>query len=254
MTEQFSGKGENRPVAAPSLLRRMAVYVTNKVIPPDNRHVFWFREPDIAYFRIAKAANSSIRTLLAQSFGISGVEGLHPGRNEFWKYQREVSNLTRVGFGLRADRDATLSFSFVRHPAARLYSCWNNKVIENPVLGGAFVKLGVVRGMDFGDFVERVAATPDGRMDVHAISQTSVLTWRGKLLPEFVGRVENVEEDWNRLRERIYERTGTDTGPLLKRNIRMKVGPEIMDSLPARTRDLIRERYAEDFRLFYSND
>jgi hypothetical protein len=254
MTDRSSVGGENRPVAAPSLLRRMAVYVTNQIVSPESRHVFWFREPDIAYFRIAKAANSSIRILLAQSFGINGVEGLHPGRNEFWKYQRQVSNLTRVGFGLRTDRADTLSFSFVRHPAARLYSCWNNKVIENPVLSGAFEKLGVVRGMDFADFVERVAAAPDGRMDVHAISQTSILTWRGRLLPEFVGRVENVEEDWNILRERIYDRTGTDTGPLLKRNIRMKVGPEIMDTLPARTRDLIRKRYAEDFRLFYAAD
>lgn len=254
MREEFVGKGDRRLTSGPGLRQRLAVYLMNRVVPPETRHVFWFQQPDIAYFRIAKAANSSIRTLLAQSFGVRAEPGIYPGNNEFWMHQPQVSNLTCGAYARRSDRSATLSFSFVRHPAARLYSCWNNKVIDNPVLGRSFQKMGVVRGMDFDDFVARVAVTSDRHIDVHALSQSSVLTWRGSLLPRFVGRVETVERDWESLRTRILEKTGTDTGPLLKRNIRMKVGPEIMDALTPKTRDLIRKRYNDDFRLFYPDD
>lgn len=234
-------------------LKRLAGFIAGRLVPPEHRHVNWLRDPDIAYFRIGKAANSSIRTLLAQSFDLPQPSGLRPAKNQFWIQQPRVSTLTTAAFVLHPGARNTWSFSFVRHPVARLYSCWNNKVVENEELGAQFLRMGITQNMDFDDFAACVAATPDHQADIHVRSQASILTWRGRVVPSFVGRVESVEADWETVRSSVADRTGVDMGALLKRNVRVGAGLEVADTIAPKTQDLIRRRYAEDFRLFYAD-
>ena len=239
---------------SPSALRYYAWHALNYLSPVTHRHVLWLRRPNIAYFRVAKAANSSIRTVLAQAFDIGASDTAIPNQNHFWAGRDGVSNLSTAGYALRPDTRRTWAFSFVRHPVVRLHSCWNNKVIENPELSADFQKMGVTRGMDFEDFVARVGAVPDSHCDIHVVSQSAILSWRGRVLPDFVGKVENAGEDWAHVRSELLDRTGVDTGPLLRRNVRAGTGREILENLPGRVVDAIRTRYAEDFRLFYPDE
>lgn len=236
--------------------RKWARGLYRRINPGFERHVMWLPEAQIGYFRVAKAANSSIRTALALAFDLTSTAGRRPSKDAFWAEQGRdrVWRMRPAAYALHPATRAGWSFTFVRHPVSRLYSCWNNKVVENPVLLPRMVEMGITRGMDFDAFVEVVARTPDAKSEIHLRSQTSIVTWRGRVLPDFVGRVENVEADWNHVRYEIQMRCGIDPGPMRRHNMRGQTGPEIAETLSPETRARIATRYAEDFRLFYPDD
>jgi hypothetical protein len=235
------------------LARRLMWTAYNRINPGAERHVIWLPGPRIGYFRVAKAANTSIRTALAQAFGLTSDKGHTPGKDAFWAEQgrRRVTRMRTASFAMRPGRHGGWSFSFVRHPVARLYSCWENKVVANPVLLPGMAQMGIVPDMAFDAFVAVVARTPDAKSEIHLRSQASILTWRGRVVPDFVGRVESAEADWAHVRGEMQASCGIDPGPMPRRNMRGQSAPEIAGRLTPDTLDLIKRRYAEDFRLFY---
>lgn len=220
-----------------------------------DHHLIWLPQQKLGYFRIPKAANSSIRFQLAKTFQLTGKKGLQPNQDKFWAQQDEMQavNLTHEEFFERTDRDDAWLFTFVRHPVTRLYSCWNNKIIENTTLARAFKKMGVELGMDFPSFVQKVYDAPDEKADIHVRSQASILTREGRLLPHFVGRVECMEADWDHVRFETSIR-GVGLGPLRHVNARQKDGFDPTEIIPAPTLKLIRERFEQDFKLFYPRE
>lgn len=244
----------DRPV--PSLPRQWAWALYRRINPGVERHVMWMPREGIAYFRIGKAANSSIRTALANAFGLSSAQGHTPAKDAFWaeQHRNRVRRMRPATYALHPATRAGWSFTFVRHPVARLYSCWSNKVVENPELLPGMIEMGITKDMDFDAFVEVVARTPEARTEIHLRSQASILTWRGRVLPDFVGRMEESETDWEHVRREIRMRCGIDPGPMLRRNVRVQADPGIAEDLAPDTRARIAARYAEDFRLFYPAD
>jgi hypothetical protein len=220
----------------------------------DNRHVLWLRAPDIAYFRVTKAANSAIRAALALHFGHHRDADDRPWNDGFWLHRPGVSLLGRGSFALHPGTRRTLSFTFVRHPVSRLYSCWNNKLIESDRLLPRFEAMGARLGMSFEAFADLVARSPDETSDIHFRSQQAIVTFRGRVLPGFVGRVETLDADWARLGALVEARGGPHLGPLRARNVRARAEPEIARDLDAATLRLIRQRYRRDFELFYPED
>lgn len=83
--------------------------------------------------------------------------------------------------------------AFVRHPLARLHSCWKHWVRDAHHHRMAIH--GITAGMAFDAFVRRVAEVRDSKADIHFASQ-SFLLYRE---PHFVGHVERFAEDWARL-------------------------------------------------------
>ncbi|WP_456389769.1 sulfotransferase family 2 domain-containing protein [Profundibacter sp.] len=235
----------------PSTFSRMVRFASHRLSPLSQRHVIYFPEAKIAYFRVPKAANSSTRTLLAQTFGMTVQDGVRPAMDFFWIDRSEATSLTLNQFcKLRKNTDIW-SFSFVRHPVTRLYSCWNNKVLENSTLSPSFLKMGITSGMKFADFVARVAKQTDKNSDIHVRSMSSILTAKGKLLPDFIGRVETIDTDWEVIRAEILRRSGIEAGPMLRRNMRGKTDLSIVDSLTNTTLKQIETRYSEDYERFY---
>lgn len=235
----------------PSLLSRIARATSNRLSPLSKRHVIWLPTPRIAYFRVPKAANSSIRTLLAETYGMTVKNGVLPGKDSFWVDRKTATGLPLGRFCKLRDPSSIWSFTFVRHPVTRLYSCWNNKVLENPELSPTFLKMGVVSGMDFANFVERVAKHPDASSDIHVQSMSSILTVKGKLLPDFIGRVETIDTDWAVVQKEIKRRSNIEAGQMLRRNMRGKTDLSIISSLSKTTLGHIETRYSEDFERFY---
>lgn len=216
-------------------------------------HVICLPGHGLAYIRVPKAANSSIKSALAMRFGIRSSGERTVAQDGFWDdteggLARRMTPERFVGEGHAAK---CWTFSFVRHPAARLRSCWNNKVIENDSLSPRFVAMGVRPGMPFEDFVKAVAETPDDRADIHVHSQSGILEHRGRLVPDFVGRVETIAADWAHVAARIEARSGMAMGQLGERNRRMGSGPDVALILPDKLRAMIFDRYRRDFELFY---
>lgn len=236
------------------MIRRLAYRLLHGTAQGHNReHVICLPGRGIAYIRIPKAANSSIKSALALRFGIRANGAETVAQDAFWDdtVGKQAMRLTPARFLSEGHADRCWTFSFVRHPVARLHSCWNNKVIENDALSPRFVTMGVTPGMSFADFVRAVAETPDDRADIHVHSQTGILEHQGRLVPDFVGRVETIVADWTCVANRIEARTGVAMGQLGARNMRLATAADVALTLPDTVRTLIYERYARDFELFY---
>lgn len=232
-----------------SLFRR----TTDRLVPLSDRHIIWLLEPRLAYLRVPKAANSSIRAALANRFELPSIEGMSAANDRYWAQLDNIDArimTPRTFQHMPGTRDAWI-FSFVRHPVARLYSCWNNKLIENEELTPGFVDMGLERGMDFADFIARVAELPDERCDIHVRSQASILTQNGRLVPHFVGRVEHLESDWEHVCYEVKMRCQTDLGPLPHKNRRSNADEDANGELTPEIEQMIRGRFAQDFELFY---
>lgn len=221
-------------------------------IPRDERHFLVVPRLHLAYARVPKAANSTIRYRLAADLGLRG-QGRRPSNDAFWLDQSaDIARcLTRLQFA-RLPRDARpWCFTVVRHPVARLWSAWNNKVQENEAVSARFRAMGVDTGLSFDAFVARVAATPDAACDIHVRSQWAILALGDRLLPDHVARVESLDTDWETIRARVLADGGPQLGDLAARNVRVGTTPDVAARIAPGTLDLIRTRYAADFAAFY---
>ncbi len=217
-----------------------------------DRHFLILPDLSLAFARVPKAANSTIRYRLAAELGLRG-NGLRPNNDSFWLDQPpEVARcLTRRQFAHLPDPDRPWCFTVVRHPVARLWSAWNNKVVENDVMYARIAAMGVTHGMSFDAFVERVAETPDADCDIHVRAQWAILAIGNRLLPDFVARTETLDADWDAIRAVVRRWTGRSLGKLQAQNVRAGATPEVADRIAPSTLALIRNRYARDFDAFY---
>jgi len=221
-------------------------------IPNDDRHFLILPGLHLAYARVPKAANSTIRYRLAADLGLRAT-GRRPSNDAFWLDRpHEVARcLTRLQFARLAPTDRPWCFTVVRHPVARLWSAWNNKVLQNDAVSARFVAMGVATGIGFDDFVACVAATPDADCDIHVRSQWEILALGNRLLPDHVARVESLDNDWQAIRDRVASQGGARLGELGARNVRVAATPDVAAQIAPATLRRIHDRYAADFAAFY---
>ena len=150
-------------------------------------------------------------------------------------------------------------FTFVRHPLARLQSCYRDKVRGEGAAGAAsgesrsilhrrfhrsiFAAWGGVDIRDdklpFDRFAKAVSSIPDRISDRHFASQIRMVEAVENAADHFVGRMERLEDDW----EQVRARTGL---PALVRANRTRSGHD-QTAPDAATLRLISRRYARDF-------
>lgn len=101
-------------------------------------------------------------------------------------------------------------FAFVRDPFARLVSCFKDKVIKPQQHNGRYYfdtaynrKLihslygnSFTVDMSFEEFVKLVVKIPDLFADGHFMSQTAFLYRFNKRIPDYIGKLEKIEQDW----------------------------------------------------------
>jgi chondroitin 4-sulfotransferase 11 len=150
------------------------------------------------YFFIPKVACTSLKRFMAETLGIYNPPLadrllIRLGRkkqphDEFWHWQH-------YPFVVDASRfDDYYKFAFVRNPWDRLVSCYYNKLKAGCP---GFKRYGFDSGMSFSDFAERVCEIPDENADMHIRSQTSILRAAGNVKMDFVGHLENFNEDFS---------------------------------------------------------
>jgi hypothetical protein len=214
-------------------------------------HYIAFRDHPIVYGRVPKAANTTIKFMLARLLE-EKRRGVSP--DEFWKYETGGQTYmlrTPEAAQLGADR---LVFTFVRDPLARLASFFDNKVRDaDAYLPQTARKMGLSKADSFARVVDIVCDTPSAAMDIHVLPQAEILVHKGVLIPSFVGRYETFAEDWDRLRQEILTRGAGDPGEFRPRKRPSRTPNRNLDDYFSEKRliDAVQKRYAEDFRLFY---
>ena len=142
-------------------------------------------------------------------------------------------------------------FTFVRNPLSRLYSCYANKVLDATEDGGKFpfAAFGMTPNTTFDEFVRIVADTPDSHSERHFRSQTWFITANGKLITDFIGKIENFNQDWEELR-------GKHDLPVSPHNNQSSMGKTDFSAFYTKeTYRLVVDRFQHDIEaLGYEND
>lgn len=133
--------------------------------------IFNFPEKRTIYFRVPKAASTSLLMTFRQMYDVDKVEDYDHSK---------------------------FKFTFVRNPFDRLASCYRH-VIQK----GVFQKIQgderLCRDMTFENFVNVVADTEIKNMDIHFRPQHTFIPET----PDFVGKFENLDKDYKELCEKL---------------------------------------------------
>ena len=154
-------------------------------------------------------------------------------------------------FAARPEVRGYCSLAFLRHPGRRALSFWGDQYVRlagTPAARRDFIEpyYGTREGMPFAEFC-RWLDTPygsDAFADRHWLSQHRQIRLPGGGLPDFIGRYERLDADWQAAAARL--------GLPPRALPRLRTGPESVtaaEQLDGGTAALLRRRYAEDFRL-----
>jgi hypothetical protein len=193
------------------------------------RIVVW-DEHKLIYVRVPKSANSSIRKSIPD-----GIEN-----------RVDITQLKKL-------YPEYLSFSFVRNPWARLVSAYTEKIRvegteEEKFVGGVYRGLLALDssfrvGMPFDEFAEITCSFSDQETEKHLKSQCYFLVRDGVVVPDFVGRIESMQQDWAHL----ANMAGFDASIGHWNKSRHAHYTEFYDD---RLMNLVAERYREDIEVF----
>lgn len=202
------------------------------------------------YFFIPKVACTSIKKVIADSLDYKIKNINDPQSIHLIHFPYEKRNEIKEG-------DDFFKFAFVRNPWSRILSCYKNRISDDPNLNHGIYEDGVFKpwkqmygpkfwaGMSFKEFVNEVFLISGEFAESHFRSQHTFLTdSKGELLPDFIGKFENLQEDFNIVCKEI--------------GIKAVTLPRLMNSdhkhyskyYDEETKILIGRRYKKDIELF----
>jgi hypothetical protein len=176
------------------------------------KHILLLPEHRLIYVAIPKAASTRIRRTLARVEGRFS-RSLKPSKRCNYRGPYGPRNMSMHSFYDLASSPATLRFSFVRNPYARMVSSWADKFSGKPLVpGDPFIDYylgersaadprlpkGAERSLSFADFVRFTSDVPEARRDSHIQTQSAILDIPG-LHCTFIGKVESFDADFARV-------------------------------------------------------
>jgi len=219
------------------------------------QHFIRFRDVPLLYRRVPKVANSSIKAALCRLLKSPQDKGVRTTADSFWRTGTNGETSMLSNHDARMCRGTHFSFSFVRNPFDRLVSAYNNKLIELDQIPGRMQAMGLEHSMPFGDFLSVVAATKDDELDIHLLPQSSILCLKGQLIPNFVGHLETMGQDWALLQQLLRRERLPLLGKLPAKNVRRNANdrdvPRYFED-PGLVR-IVAERYGNDLECFYGD-
>ena len=209
------------------------------------------------YFVVQKVACTSIKTALLSLFDLDTSAYERPRSDGGTVMAHSIFNdsnnqITRSDLvaGLDEKFRDYYKFAFVRNPWDRLVSCFANKFMDRRKgLGGPRSRTKAFRpDMSFAEFVELVHATPDEESNPHFQSQHMVVCdSQGQGMADFVGRFENLREDFTTVTQRI----GASRLQLPHRQKSLgRSSKHYKDFYDERLKRLVAERYERDIETF----
>ena len=212
-------------------------------------HLWDLPQQQICYIQNYKVATRSIRLaltrfLLEQETGVRNLDYESITDDQVEEKDDETKRFKHAS-EIRSVCPNHFVFTFVRHPLARLQSCYTNRLLDSTEKRDRdrFAIYGINREMNFEQFVEVIAEVPDKYLDRHVRSQHVLVRDGDHTVCDFIGKFENLAEDWQQLQDRF------SFPPLPHKNKSTKRSSAEF-TLSARALELVAKRYAKDFELF----
>ncbi len=198
----------------------------------------------LAIMFICKAGNSSLKRAIADALQLpeyDAPERLQPHRRiDLYCPTPNIGDVK--GF----KENGYLTLSVIRHPLARLASCWIDKLQDHFHVPFK-KKYGLERKMSFEDWVSFVHDIPDGKADQHFRSMKWDLVLGNTIVPEHIIKVED-QDWWERVRDLIKDHCSLDIG--IERFINKSSLDDWQSLYDEKTKLLACERYVDDLRIF----
>ena len=216
-------------------------------------HLWTIPTAGVAYVQNYKVATRSIRLALGKY--LLEQDGTDLTYDDISKQMMLSLRKTHSGFytiGKYKSMNPDIStFTFVRNPLARLYSCYVNKITDRKVSGGKdeFAHWGITLDTSFENFVRIIADTPDEAADRHFRSQSWFVSNGDELVVDYIGKLESLSDDWKTLQERH----GFPSLPHINKSTPSKT--HIRDRYTKETYAMALSRYEKDIELLgYTED
>lgn len=148
--------------------------------------------------------------------------------------------------------DNYFSFSFVRNPWARVYSCWLDKITNQKKFCDLTIisrYRGLYPDMPFEDFVSWLCGNEGGddSADRHWMSQHRLMTGpQGEILVKFIGKLEHLDVDF----PKVAARLDVGSSQIANLNSNQSSPHSYRDYFTDQTRAMIAHRYQKDIELF----
>ena len=220
-------------------------------------HLWTMDDLGLAYVSTPKVASNSIRALIRKRQArilFNHDDEVRYNKDFKAKLDKKLKQSLKPSQVERLKGDLYL-FSFVRNPLSRLYSCYRDKVVnaEKRRRHCTLSPYGINFGMSFDEFVFRIAEIPDDKANDHFRSLHTFLTYKGRSFVDYVGKVENFNEEWRPLEEKFGLKC-----PQTDRADRRVSGPAVaFKALPysMESAEVAIKRYARDIELYdYGNE
>lgn len=200
---------------------------------PDNKRKF-------VYIVNPKVANSSIKASIMGTDKIEDNGAIHR------MVKKQVIHRWRKKY------DSYYKFTFVRNPFERMVSCYVHRYQAPEKWIGKknsykYYLFGYIKNVNgFDEFVRKTCKIPDRLMDIHFKPQYLLIYDRGRISVDFVGRYENLNEDWKVVQKKHQLKNLPHLNQGKKKNW--------MDFYTRELADIVYERYKNDFELFGYQD
>jgi hypothetical protein len=136
-------------------------------------------------------------------------------------------------------------FSFVRDPYTRLISCWKGWMRRAPLFTNEWSKDFLYKGMPFNDFICGISKMNIEMFNEHYQLQSKYLLLNNHLKTDFVGKMENMSEDWSK----ISKITGLPTIKNTYSDEKYYSNNKII-LYDQKSIEIVNDIYDEDFKLF----
>lgn|GEM_PF-362225 len=214
----------------PSDIRKPNEQVVSHAYNAEERRNIFLPHFNAVYFYIPKVASTSLKSLFASLLGFDDKEKFH-----------KISYPSVLRSELKKNNQY-FKFAIVRNPYDRLVSNYFGKVKNqrNYAMKAPF------KGCSFDEFIRIVCNLPDEKMDNHFKPQhTFICNEAGDLLPDFIGKYERLADDF----QIIVEKAGLPQDLKLPHRAKSQRGA-FQQYYSSQTRELVYQRYRQDFDLF----
>ena len=182
-----------------------------------------------AYLNMPKAACTSIKEAIGKQLGHDAA------------WLRSASGLRCAARDI-AKRTDLFRWTVVRHPAARLVSCWTETRTPRDRILQLNRGLRLKAGLPFPGFVRAVAIEDDWRANAHYAQQSYLCRDRGEWLIDMHFQLESLGDSWPAIQ------LLTGLGDLV--HLRRSEHKPWREYYTAELRSLVETRYADDFEAF----